>query len=69
MEELKRAHTDAAVSFERLADDGWPEDAGWWPIEGPTSPSVKSSQERVQGVSRLSPSQLIKSLMRKAKTD
>lgn len=28
---------DRVAIFERLADDGWPEDAGSWPISGNSS--------------------------------
>ena len=26
-----KTYVSAAAAFERTADDGWPEDAGWWP--------------------------------------
>jgi hypothetical protein len=32
MREQKKTYVGAAVFFERLADDGWPEDAGLWPF-------------------------------------
>ena len=54
----------AVFFFERLVDDGWPEDAGWWPIGGCLSPPVRCSHQRVQGIRRLSPSRFIKSLLR-----
>ena len=54
MKEPKKTYVGAAVFFERLADDGWPEDAGWWPIGGCTSPPVTYSDERVQGARRRS---------------
>ena len=60
MKELKRTYVGAAVFFERLADDGWPEDAGLWPIGGWPSPPA-NSHERLQTIRRLS--QLIKSLL------
>jgi hypothetical protein len=34
MREPKKTYVGAAVFFERLADDGWPEDFGWWPERG-----------------------------------
>jgi hypothetical protein len=34
MKAPKKAYVGAAVIFERVADDGWPEDAGLWPIDG-----------------------------------
>ena len=57
-----KAYTDAAVVFERLADDGWPEDAGWWPerIGGPPLHSYDSDE--FQRERRLSPSRFIKSV-------
>jgi hypothetical protein len=42
MKKPKEAYVGAGVFFERLADDGWPEDAGWWPIGGCTSPLVSA---------------------------
>ena len=54
MKETKKPGVGAAVFCERLADDGWPEDAGWWPLDRYTAPLVKSSRERVQGVRWLS---------------
>ena len=63
MKEPKKTYVGMAVFFDRLADDGWPEDAGWWPKGGAILTSVKSSRERIQGFTRLSPSQFIKSLL------
>lgn len=70
MKEPKKTYVGAAVFFERLADDGWPEDAGWWPerIGGCTLRPVNRSDERVQGVRRFSPSQFIKSLLQSCKS-
>jgi hypothetical protein len=68
MKKPKNTYVGAAVFFERLADDGWPEDAGLWPIGESTSPPGKCSPERVQGVRRLSLLQFIKSLLRGRKT-
>jgi hypothetical protein len=67
--ELKTSHVGAPVFFEHLADDGWPQDVGWWPerIGGCILHSVNCSNERVQGVRRLSLSHLIKSLLRRRK--
>ena len=59
-----KTYVGMAVFFDRLADDGWPEDAGWWPKGGCTLPPVKCSRERIQGIRRLFPSQFIKSLLR-----
>jgi hypothetical protein len=64
MKQSKKTYVGAAVFFDRLADDGWPEDAGRWPISGCSSPPVECPHERVQGVRRLSLSQLIRSLLR-----
>jgi hypothetical protein len=64
MKEQKKIYVDAAVFFERLADDGWPEDAGLWPFDGFISPPVKCSHECVQRVRRLFRSQFIKCLLR-----
>jgi len=66
MKEPKRTYVGAAVFFERLADDGWAEDAGLWPFDGFTSPPIKYPDERVQGLRRLSLSQFVKSLVRSA---
>lgn len=32
MNRLNKTYVGAAVFFDRTADDGWPEDAGWWPL-------------------------------------
>jgi hypothetical protein len=64
MKEPKKTYVGAAVVFERLADDGWPEDAGSWPIDGCTSRPVNCSDVCVQGARRRSLSQRIKSLLR-----
>ncbi len=67
MKEPKKTYVGAAVFFERVADDGWPEDAGLSPQRlsgfalGPLN-----TEERVKGAKRLSPSQFIKSLLRSA---
>jgi hypothetical protein len=58
----------ATVLFERLADDGWPDDAGCWPI-GWTSPPVPRSHEPIQGIRGLSPSRFIKSLWRNSQSN
>jgi hypothetical protein len=65
MKEPKTLYAGAALFFEHPADDGWPEDAGWWPerIVGCTLHTVNCSDERVHGVNHLSLSQFIKSLM------
>jgi len=36
MKDPKKTYVGAAVFFERPADDGWPEDAGSWPMDGCT---------------------------------
>src|SRR5262245_41433584 len=64
MKEPTKTYVGLAVIFDRLADDGWPEDAGWWPIGGCTLPPVACSP-RVQGIRRLFPFRFIKSLFRK----
>jgi hypothetical protein len=64
MKALKKTYVGSAVFFERLADDGWPEDAGWWPMDECTSSPVKCSDERVLAVKRRSLSQCVKSLLR-----
>ena len=58
----KKTYVGAAVFFDRLADDGWSEDAGLWPIDGRTLPPAKRLHKRVPGVRRFS--QFIKSLLR-----
>jgi hypothetical protein len=64
MKEPKKTYVGMAVFFDRLADDGWPEDAGLWPIGRYTLPPVECSRERIQGIRQLFPSQFIKSLLR-----
>jgi len=66
MKEAKKTYVGAAVFFERMADGGWPEDAGWWPerIGGCTLRPSNGSDARVRGVRRLSLRQIIKSLLR-----
>ena len=64
MKEPKKTCVGAAVYFERLADDGWPEDAGSWPIDGGVSRPVNCSDVYVQGARRPPLSQRIKSLLR-----
>ena len=70
MKESKQTSVGAPVFFERLADDGWPEDAGWWPerIGGGTLRPVHRSDERGQGVRRFSPSQFMKSFLQRCKS-
>jgi len=66
MKEPKKTYVGAAVFFERAADDGWPEDSGWWPerADGCTLREAHCSDDRVQGVRRLSLSLFLKSLLR-----
>ena len=64
MKEARKTYVGAAVFFERLADDGWPEDAGFWEIDGCGPRPVHRAQARVREVSRRSPFQLAKSLLR-----
>ena len=63
MKELK-GYVFAAAVFERLADDGWPEDAGWWPerIGGPPLHSFDSDKSN-EKEGRFSPLQFIKSVL------
>lgn len=65
MKEPKKTDVGAAVFFERPADDGWPEDAGWWPerIVGFALLPVDSSDDRAQEIRRLSLPQVIRSLL------
>lgn len=65
MQHPNKTYVGAAVFFERLADDGWPEEAGFWPIGGCTSSSLKCPDERIPGVRRMSVSHLIEILLRK----
>jgi len=62
MKEPKKTYVGAAVFFDRLADDGWPEGAGLWPIGEWTSPPG-NSYERFQEIRRVL--QLIKSILPK----
>ena len=41
MKESPNIYLGGAILFDRLADDGWPEDAGRWPI-GYNAPPVIS---------------------------
>ena len=52
MKEPKKTYVGLAVFFDRLADDGWPEDAGLWPLDGFTTPPIKYPDERVQAAVR-----------------
>jgi hypothetical protein len=40
MKEPQKIYVGAAVFFDHVADDGWPGDAGLWPVDGGTSRSV-----------------------------
>ena len=66
MKEPKKTYVGAAVFFERLADDGWPEDAGWWPerIGGCILLTANCPDERVQEIRRPSLSEFIKAFVR-----
>jgi len=66
MKEPKKTYVGAAVFFERAADDGGPENPGWWPDRagGCTFRAANCSDDSVQGVARLPLSQFIKSLLR-----
>lgn len=65
-----KTYVGAAVFFERAADDGWPEDSGWWPERagGSTLRAANCSDDSVQGVARPPLSQFIKSLLRGGKS-
>lgn len=63
MEKLSETNVSTTV-FELLADDGWPEDAGWWPLGGCTLPSAKCFREHLRVVRFLSIRQGIISLMK-----
>jgi len=62
----KKLYAGAATVVERPADDGWPEDAGWWPerIVGCNVHTVDCSDDRVHVVRRFSLSRFIKSIFR-----
>ena len=65
MKDITMTCLGAAVYFDGLADDGWPEDAGLWPTDGFTSLRAKRHTNRV-GDARSAPlSGLIKFLFRK----
>jgi hypothetical protein len=64
MKQPKKTYVGMAVFFERLADDGWPEDASGWPIGRCTLLPADCSDERVRGVKQLRRSPFIKSLLR-----
>jgi hypothetical protein len=64
MKASKTTYGVAAVVFERLADDGWPDDAGWWPLGGRVSTANRPFEQRVQIVRDRSLSQFTKSLLR-----
>ena len=63
MKAPKTTSGGAAVVFERLADDGWPEDAGWWPLGGCVEPTNQRFEESILVVRRRSLSQFTKSLL------
>ena len=67
VKEQKKTYVGAAVFFERLADDGWPEDAGMWPFDGLNSPRTKGPSERGQKARRLSLALLVKSFVRSSR--
>ena len=58
-----KVYASSALSVERLADDGWPEDAGWWPLFGPASLSAAYCH---QAAGRRFPSQVIQSFVRRS---
>lgn len=61
-----KTYAGAAVFFERLADDGWPEDGGEWPERCAlqTHPVTHSTESlSLQNGRRLTPMQFLKSLL------
>jgi hypothetical protein len=62
MKEAK-TYVGAAVFYEREADDGWPEDAGLWPIDGYTSHLANRAEVGVQFDRRHSVFQRLKALL------
>jgi len=70
MKEPKKTYVGAAVFFERLSDDEWPEDSGRWSekVGGYTARAANCSDDSVSGVARPSVSQFIKSLLRGGKS-
>jgi hypothetical protein len=71
MKEPKKTYVGAAVFFERLADDGWPEDAGWWPERtgGCTVRAAQRADDPAQEVRRLSLSSFLKPILRGRKSE
>lgn len=64
-----KTYVGAAVFFERLADDGWPEDSGDWPERCvPQTHPATPLKEPLQRTSRLSPSRLMNVLLRSKST-
>jgi hypothetical protein len=57
---MKEPKNTYLVIPDRAADDGWPEDAGLWPLDGSNSHPSKSSDALVAGVSHPSMWQRIK---------
>lgn len=68
MKKPKKTYVGAAVFFERVADDGWPEDAGLWSVDVGGcrlhTNSVTHPKECVRQVRRLSLSSFIQSILR-----
>jgi hypothetical protein len=64
MKAPKKTYVGAAVVFERVADDGWPEDAGLWPIDGRT-PRPVNGEACVRGIRWPPLSQFTKPLLRR----
>ena len=60
---MKKTYVGAAVSFERAADDGWPDDAGLWPIDGGASRLANRSEACAQRDIRSSVIQRLKALL------
>lgn len=63
MNDSKHTYVGAAASFDRTADDGWPEDAGLWPIEGSAAHPVQYSHQPLQGSERPSLSERVRSFL------
>ena len=65
MKAPKSTNVSTAVFFEKPAHDGWPEDAGGWPISGCVLSPVEWPGGQAQVVRRGALRRLIKLLLRR----
>lgn len=61
-DEATKRYGGAALPFERLADDGWPDDAGYWPVGWP---ATRPNRESRRTLGRLSSALLLARMWRR----